>query len=119
MGRHRTFRCLTREPPNCNLIAGIVATDGSGPTRRSRDVPADGKYRNLGNYIKKLDELEAGDEKVRATLRQIKDLHRNTLVHPEDVLTMDEAINLLGIIRSAVAAMLKAIPAPSLVLTPD
>ena len=23
----------------------------------------------LGNYIKKLDELEAGDEKVRATLR--------------------------------------------------
>ena len=100
-------------------MAGIVATDGSGPTRRSRDVPADGKYRNLGNYIKKLDELEAGDEKVRATLRQIKDLHRNTLVHPEDVLTMDEAINLLGIIRSAVAAMLKAIPAPSLVLTPD
>ena len=32
---------------------------------------------------------------------------------------MDEAINLLGIIRSAVAAMLKAIPAPPLVLTPD
>ena len=110
MDRHRTFHYPTREPPNCNLMAGIVATDGSGPTRRSRDVPADGKYRNSWKLHKKLDELEAGDEKVRATLR---------LVHPEDVLTMDEAINLLGIIRSAVAAMLKAIPAPPLVLTPD
>lgn len=75
--------------------------------------------RNLGNYIKKLEELGAGDPKVIATLRQIKDLHRNTLVHPEDVLTTDEAINLLGIIRSAVSAMLKAIPPPPLILTPE
>lgn len=77
------------------------------------------KNRNLGNYIKKLDELKAGDEKVRATLRQIKDLHRNTLVHPEDVLTTDEAINLLGIIRSAVSAMLKSIPAPLLLTSEE
>lgn len=77
------------------------------------------KNRNLGSYIKKLEELNAGDAKVRATLRQIKDLHRNTLVHPEDVLTIDEAIDLLGIIRSAISAMLRAIPPPPLVLTSE
>ncbi|MGL4395614.1 MAG: hypothetical protein ACRCS9_03650 [Hyphomicrobium sp.] len=77
------------------------------------------KNRNLGRYIKRLDEMQAGDAKVRATLRQIKDLHRNSLVHPEDVLTADEAIDLLGIIRSAVSAMLKAIPPPPLVLTSE
>lgn len=77
------------------------------------------RNRNLGNYIKKLDELGAGEEKVRATLRQIKDLHRNTLIHPEDVLTTEEAIDLLGIIRSAISAMLKSIPAPPLQLTSE
>lgn len=77
------------------------------------------RNRNLGSYLAKLDDMKAGDEKVRATLRQIKDLHRNTLVHPEDVLTVDEAIDLWGIIRSAVSAMLKAIPAAPLVLTSD
>lgn len=68
------------------------------------------KNRNLGAYLKALDDVTAGPAKIRATLRQIKDLHRNTLVHPEDVLSVDEAIDLLGIIRSAVSAMLREMP---------
>lgn len=68
------------------------------------------KNRNLGSYIKKMEDMKVGDGKIIATLRQIKDLHRNTLFHPEDVLTVDEAINLLGIIRSVMAAMLKKMP---------
>ena len=69
--------------------------------------------RNLGALTKKLEDLGLGDAKILATLNQIRVLHRNTLMHPEDVLTVDQAINLLGIIRSAISAMLEKIPTPS------
>jgi hypothetical protein len=69
--------------------------------------------RNLGALLKKMQDLGVGDSKVLAVLTQIKDLHRNPLFHPEDQLSVDEAINLMGIVRSAVSAMLEAIPPPA------
>lgn len=60
--------------------------------------------RNLGNYIKLAREND-GDEKVCGSLDQFRDLHRNPLIHPESVLTIEEAITLLGIAQSAIVAI--------------
>jgi hypothetical protein len=74
---------------------------------------------SMGVYLHEMEQQKAGDEKVIAALRQIKDLHRNVLMHPEENLTLDDAIALLGISQSAIVAMLREIPdppAPALVL---
>ena len=55
-------------------------------------------------YIKKLREARA-PEKVLVSLTQIKDFHRNPLMHPEDSLDMAEAMILVGIVQSAITAM--------------
>lgn len=68
--------------------------------------------RNLGVYLQQLEQQEAGSEKVRAVLKQIKDLHRNPLIHPEEILQLEDAVALFGICISAVAGMLKEIPMP-------
>jgi hypothetical protein len=66
--------------------------------------------RNLGRYIRDMEKAKVGDPKILGTLRQIKDLHRNSLAHPEDKLTVEEAIRLFGIVVSAVGAMLDQLP---------
>jgi hypothetical protein len=81
------------------------------------------KQKNLGVYLKNMQEKKLGNAKVLATLQQIKDLHRNPLAHPEETLTLDEAVGLFGIVQSAINAMLKEIPepkpTPALSLTPS
>jgi hypothetical protein len=66
--------------------------------------------KNIGVYLKKMEKEKYGDAKVIAVLTQIKDLHRNPLMHPEDQLTIDDAIALIGIAQSAIVAMLKELP---------
>ena len=61
--------------------------------------------RNWSVYIKTLRECWA-DEKVVLILEQIKDLHRNPIIHPEQRLTNDEALSLIGIMDSAVTAII-------------
>ena len=61
--------------------------------------------RNWSAYIKTLRECGA-DEKVVLILDQIKDLHRNPIIHPEQRLTNDEALSLIGIMDSAVTAII-------------
>jgi len=84
--------------------------------RRYWDAVANGaphpKEKNLGVYLRELENKDVGEKKVRAVLAQIKDLHRNPLFHPEDQLSIDDAVGLFGIVRSAVTAMLKEIPDP-------
>jgi hypothetical protein len=70
------------------------------------------RNKTLGGYLKELNDNNLGEAKVRAVLQQIKDLHRNPLAHPGDTLSLDEAIGLFGIVHSAIAAMLGAIPVP-------
>ena len=73
--------------------------------------------RNLGSYIK-LARENKGDDKVCNSLDQFRDLHRNPLIHPEAVLTIDDAVALLGIAQSAIISLalqiakLKGQPAP-------
>jgi hypothetical protein len=68
------------------------------------------KVRNIGIYIRALRMANCGDEIILASLEQLTKLHRNPLIHPEAVLTMDEAISTLGMARSAVTAMLRVLP---------
>ena len=60
--------------------------------------------RNLGNYIK-LAKDKDGNVKVCSSLDQFRDLHRNPLIHPETVLTIEEALTLHGISQSAIVSM--------------
>lgn len=70
--------------------------------------------RNLGAYMREMEEAGKGEPKVLTSLKQIKDHHRNELMHPEETLNLDEAIGLLGIVQSAIVFMLIAIPEPEL-----
>jgi hypothetical protein len=68
------------------------------------------KVRNIGVYLSALKTANVGNPIVLATLRQIADLHRNPLIHPEVALTMDEALAAHGIAKAAIYAMLTVIP---------
>jgi hypothetical protein len=67
----------------------------------------------MGAYLAVMEKSELGDRRVRSALKDIKDLHRNPLIHPEHSLdSVEEAIDLLGAIRAAIGAMLPSIPEP-------
>jgi hypothetical protein len=69
--------------------------------------------RNIGDYLAKLREYNVGDARLLTALTDLKDMHRNPLIHPDQTLeNIDEAIGLLGSIHNAVVYMLKAIPMP-------
>lgn len=76
--------------------------------------------RDIGSYLRELEKHKAGDARVKAALRDLKDLHRNPLIHPDQSLeSADEAIDLLSAVRAVVGQMLKAMPSPQLVLTAE
>jgi hypothetical protein len=71
------------------------------------------KVRSIGTYIAALRKCPASSPSVLSVLQQIKDLHRNPLIHPEAMITTDQAISLFGVVRSAIEAMLASLPAVS------
>ena len=75
---------------------------------------------NMGDYLKKLRDLNVGDPKVIAVLQSIKDLHRNPIMHPEEqIMSAEEAISLLSAIRASIGYMIDRIPEePSPVIAP-
>ncbi|HAY05561.1 MAG TPA: hypothetical protein DCY26_02780 [Hyphomonas sp.] len=79
----------------------------------------DPKVRSIGVYVRALEKGKFGDPKVVSALDQINNLHRNPLIHPEVALNMNETIDSFGMVRSAIGAMLQALPdAPSTTYTP-
>jgi hypothetical protein len=70
------------------------------------------KQRNIAVYIHAMRKAQRGDEKILSTIKQIADLHRNPLSHPDAILTTDEAIATAGIVRSAVTLMLSVLSTP-------
>jgi hypothetical protein len=68
------------------------------------------KVRSIAIYVRQLRIVKCGEEVILSTLEQMAKLHRNPLIHPEAVLTTDEAISTLGIARSSITAMLNALP---------
>lgn len=105
-------RCLAFEVPTAAAFHIHRATEAV--LRRYWHVvtgkQAKPKQRSIGVYLAAMKKLKCGDEKVIAALTQMKDLHRNVIIHPEETLDMNEAIGLVGIANSVVAAMLKEIP---------
>ena len=115
-------KCLAFELPNATAFHLHRANESV--LRRYFEVSAKGitapKTRNMGDYLKLLDEVDGADKKVIASLRDLKDLHRNPLAHPEDSLeSIDEAIALLGAIQAVMVHMLKSLsPNPRMLLSP-
>ncbi len=62
------------------------------------------KMRNWGTYLKVLRECGASP-KVTYAIEQIKELYRNPVMHPEERLSMDEAISLLGIVETFISTV--------------
>lgn len=63
------------------------------------------KMRNWGAYIKTLRKC-GGDEKILSALEQIKDLHRNPIMHPESQISVEESFSLVGIVESVISTMI-------------
>jgi hypothetical protein len=68
------------------------------------------KVRSIGVYLNAMTQKKVGDEKVIFSLRQMADLYRNPLIHPDAVLTQEDAIGVFGLARSAISGMLSVIP---------
>lgn len=66
--------------------------------------------RTIGKYVEVLEKGGFGDKKLIESMKQLAKLHRNPIAHPEIILSVEEAIDTLGIARSVVGIMLKAIP---------
>ena len=62
------------------------------------------KMRNWGAYIKNIKKC-GGDARVIHALEQIKDLHRNPVIHPAIELRIEEAISLIGITESVISSI--------------
>lgn len=78
-----------------------IVTDGAAQPRQ----------KNMGVFLKQMDEKGVGDSKVKAALRDIKDFYRNPLLHPEENLeSLDDAIGLLGSVQAVIVKMLAEIP---------
>lgn len=103
-------RCLAFELPTAAGFHLLRSTEAVlhgyyDAVATKKNIP---KNATMGTYITNL-EAHGGDKKVMAVLRQITDLHRNPLMHPQDTLTMTQAIILIGIVISAIAAMVEGI----------
>jgi hypothetical protein len=74
---------------------------------------SDEKLENWGAYIAEFQKSPKAEVKeVVAILQQIKDQHRNRIMHPEINLTPDEAFTLFEIAHSAIVAMADKLPIP-------
>jgi hypothetical protein len=68
------------------------------------------RLETIGTYAAALEDNTFGDAKVWESLKQLGKLHRNPLIHPEVILDVGEEIEILGISRSVIGAMLKVMP---------
>jgi len=73
----------------------------------------DKRLPSWGAYITEFAKSQSPDVKeVAAMLQQIKDRHRNLIMHPEVVLSSDEAFTLFVIAQGAITAMSDKLPGP-------
>ena len=64
----------------------------------------------LGSFAIEMEKRNFGDKKVTESIKQMARLHRNPLIHPEVILSVEEAIDTMGIARSVIGAMLRVLP---------
>lgn len=102
-------RCLAFELPTASAFHMMRATETVMKTLMAT-AGCSAKDPNWGNYIKAMEDVSV-DKKITHHLRQIKDLHRNPISHPDVTLDMGEAQVLWSICISAISAMLGEIKA--------
>jgi len=82
--------------------------------RRYWDEVTEGRARprpeTLGNFAAELEKSRSGDAKIIESIKQMTRLHRNPIAHPEVLLSVEEAIGIIGIARSVTGAMLLVLP---------
>lgn len=83
--------------------------------RKYWDVTTSGqphpKNRSIGSYIAEMEKISAGDARLLSALRDLKDFHRNPILHPDQSLeTIEEAIALLNGIYNVMVYILRYIP---------
>jgi hypothetical protein len=90
---HRAHECVV------HTYFTSIAQGATPPTKKP-----------LSEWIKALEGLTNPDQKIIAAIRDINNLHRNPVLHPEHTLAdSEEAIALLGAIGTSITHMLKAI----------
>jgi len=82
--------------------------------RRYWDSVSEGRVRpklqTLGNFAAEMEKHKVGDARVVEAIKQMTKLHRNPLIHPEVILTVEEAIGIIGMARSVIGPMLQVLP---------
>jgi hypothetical protein len=69
------------------------------------------KSRNMGDFLVEMKQQNVGDPRVVSALKDLKDLHRNPLIHPEhSIETVDEAVALMNGVQNVMVHMLREIP---------
>jgi hypothetical protein len=99
-------RCLAFELATAAGFHTMRAVEGVVRTywRLVKGQPATAKAPDLAVCINEL-RAAGEDPKLMDILDHIRDLHRNTLMHPEAFLTMTEALRLFDIAKSAISAI--------------
>lgn len=70
--------------------------------------------KTIGDYLRALAKSRKGSPKLKSALRDLKDLDRNPVLHPEYSLSnIEETDALMGMVRNAIVQMLTKIPMPS------
>jgi len=85
-----------------------VTVTGHAIKRKDRNWGA--YVRNLNKHIKENQDSKA-DRKLIALIDQIREHHRNVLMHPEESLDPGQALGLFGICQSAMIALARGIEA--------
>ena len=82
--------------------------------RRYWDQVSEGTARprlqTLGSFAAEMEKQKLGDDKVIEAIKQMTKLHRNPLIHPEVILSVEEAIGIIGMARSVIGPMLQVLP---------
>lgn len=68
------------------------------------------KVRNMMVYVQAMRQKKCGEERILTVIEHMSKLHRNPVMHPEAVLSVDDAISIHGMARSAITAMLSVLP---------
>lgn len=109
---HEAGRCLAFEVPTAAAFHTVRAAESVMRlyygTLTDKEIKP--KMRNWGAYIEALNKCGA-DKKITAFLTHIKDEHRNPIMHPEEVLTIEQALVFFTVATSAIISMLMAIQA--------
>lgn len=87
------------------IVLGRYFDEQSGGEQRPQN-------KSVGSYIQKFEKFKNPDEKLLSSLRDLKDLYRNPTIHPEDrISSVEDAINLFGLVRAVIAHLLHQLPA--------